>query len=222
MSPREARIDAGIQCNVLRALSEDVRLDVADAHAEVIQGTVYLRGKAPSLFQKCTAEEIVERVRGVLAVVNEIEVDLPQSRSDGEITIEVKGALSRDSWVHANQIEVTTLDGHVYLAGVAQSYVEKTAAEEDATVIRGVREVINGIVVVPAEIKTDEEITGDVRIALFENLLLGRSEIEVEVRNQIVHLRGSVSSVDVYNRIEDLAKATTGVVDVINEITIED
>ncbi len=74
-----------------------------------------------------------------------------QIRSDEEITQEVKEKLNErfplgTPW---NFIEVKTVHGDVYLSGTVEDALTKRAAEDIARNVRGVKGVINSIVITP-------------------------------------------------------------------------
>lgn len=66
----------------------------------------------------------------------------------------------------------------------------------------------------------DEKIFEDVCEALMHDHLIDASEIEVEVREGIVYLRGSVNDRPTKKEAESCVEEVTGVQDVINELAI--
>lgn len=217
---RAWRSQEEVQRDVIDALISDVRLDVSDLNVEVTDGVVRLQGSVPNLFQRDTAQRIVERIKGVLQVVNELQVTPAAGRSDEDIAADVKGALLRDTWVDESKITVRVDRGTVYLEGRVASHDERAAAEDDARFTRGVKKVVDAIEVVPAEKRLDPEIASEIRLAILREFHLGRSEIDVQVRDGVVFLRGSVWANAIRKEVEDLARRTRGVRDVINELSV--
>lgn len=217
---RARRSQEEVQRDVIDALISDVRLDASDLNVEVTDGVVRLQGSVPNLFQRDTAQRIVERIKGVLQVVNELQVTPAAGRSDEDIAADVKGALLRDTWVDESKITVRVDRGTVYLEGRVASHDERAAAEDDARFTRGVKKVVNAIEVVPAEKRLDPEIASEIRLAILREFHLGRSEIDIQVRDGVVFLRGSVWANAVRKEVEDLARRTRGVRDVINELSV--
>src|SRR2546426_4639196 len=82
-----ARSDEQIQKDVLAELKWDARLQPNEIGVAVKDGVVTLTGWVESYTKKWAAEEAAHRVRGVLAVANDIEVRLPSSaeRTDADI-----------------------------------------------------------------------------------------------------------------------------------------
>jgi osmotically-inducible protein OsmY len=68
---------------------------------------------------------------------------------DATITTSVKAKMVEDKTVDAGAIKVETLNGAVSLSGFAKSNAEKAQAEYLARNTRGVREVLNKLIVRP-------------------------------------------------------------------------
>ena len=66
---------------------------------------------------------------------------------DSVITTKVKSALLGDAAVKSFEIKVETLKGVVQLSGFVDTSAQKSAAEKDASAIRGVRDVRNNLIV---------------------------------------------------------------------------
>src|SRR3981189_1885182 len=81
------RSDHQIQMDVLEELKWDARVQPNEVGVAVKDGIVTLLGWVDSYTKRWAAEEAAHRVRGVRAVVNEIEIRLPVSseRSDADI-----------------------------------------------------------------------------------------------------------------------------------------
>ncbi|HXD42047.1 MAG TPA: BON domain-containing protein [Ramlibacter sp.] len=68
---------------------------------------------------------------------------------DAAITTSIKAKFVDDKTVDAGAIKVETLNGAVALSGFAKSNAEKTQAEYIARNTKGVRQVLNNLVVRP-------------------------------------------------------------------------
>jgi osmotically-inducible protein OsmY len=66
--------DKQLQRELLQELNWDPSLDATRIGVSVQEGEVRLTGSVSSHAEKLVAEEVVHRVRGVLAVTNELEV----------------------------------------------------------------------------------------------------------------------------------------------------
>jgi len=214
------RGDVDVRRDVLDALRNDVRIDAANVTVDVVGGVVYLRGTVPSYYQKQTATEDANRIKGVVDVVNELRVAPVTPRTDQEITNDVRAALIRDIRVDETRINVNTINGVVYLSGTVNSYGDKFYADNDAWTVPGVIDVVNNIVVQPVLARTDQDIADDVRRALIRDARVDASRISVDVQNGVVYLRGSVPTVEQKWQASDDAWWTTGVRDVVNELAV--
>jgi osmotically-inducible protein OsmY len=83
------RSDEEIQCDVLAELSWDARLRPNEIGVRVEDGIVASTGRVDSYARKSAAEEAARRVRGVRAVVDDIDVRPPESdeRTDADIAV---------------------------------------------------------------------------------------------------------------------------------------
>lgn len=140
--------------------------------------------------------------------------------TDEDIARQIMETIAWDSRVHYPHIRVTVDSGVVFLGGVVERLVEKTATEEDASRIAGVTDVVSNIVVQPEKPVTSGEIAEGVRRALRRDVRLKGEDFEVEVANGVVTLRGEVVSAMEKWAALDTARLTYGVTDLIDQVTI--
>lgn len=214
------RSDTEIRHDVIDALKSDIRVDATEINIEVTAGIVTLKGRIPSLWQKRTAWEITNRIKGVISIVNELHVKPERVRNDEQIREDVLRALNRDIWVDESKINVIAEEGKVTLMGIVDSYTEKSYAEDDAWSVAGVIEVDNQMVIEPKVGRTDEDIATDVRDDLIRNIRIDPTKISIHVTAGVVYLRGSVSTVAQKWLADDVAWWTPGVKDVQNELHV--
>jgi len=215
------RSDAEVRQEAVETLTRDVRVDASHVDVHVVNGVVSLRGYVATPFERRVAAEIVRRVKGVRDLRNELQVAPSSTRSDAEISAEVRSALDRYPDLEAQRITVTVQNGVVILSGVVGSYAERANAGTAAWQSTGVADVVNNLAIEPAMTRTDSEIASEVRIDLAHNLDLTRQKVQVEVQGGVVYLRGSVSSLDQKWQADEVAWWTTGVRDVINELSVD-
>src|SRR6266516_5500095 len=100
------RTDEEIQRDVLEELKWDARVQPNEIGVAVKDGIVALTGWVDSYAKKWAAEEAAHRVRGVLAVANDIEVRLPTSaeRTDPDIAAAVVHALECDAAIAVDKL----------------------------------------------------------------------------------------------------------------------
>lgn len=145
--------------------------------------------------------------------------------SDPWITTKVKMTLLTTSGVHANAINVDTIDGRVTLHGTVDSQDEKAKAELAAQGIQGVREVRNLLqVVAPAKqdvvAASDDVIKSNIGSALQREQSLRDSDITVaSVNAGTVVLAGNAKTMTDQLRALEIASTVPGVHAVASEIT---
>src|SRR5258708_26843447 len=113
------RSDELIQNDVMFELKWDPRILPNEIGVAVKERMVTLMGSVDSYTKRWAAEAAALRVHGVKAVVNEIEVKLPvaEERSDEDIASAAIQALTWDSAVPEEKINVAVAKGWVTLRG---------------------------------------------------------------------------------------------------------
>jgi osmotically-inducible protein OsmY len=120
---------------------------------DVSHGSVVVWGSVTEPYKRSAIEGIVRNVPGVTAVTDRIEV-LPFSPQDDMLRVQVARAIYRDPMlsryavVHPAPIHIIVDNGHVTLAGVVNSALEKTLAGMRASSAGlGLGPVVNNLVV---------------------------------------------------------------------------
>jgi len=214
------RTDEEIQRDILEELKWDTRVRPNEIGVAVKDGIVTLTGWVDSYLKKMAAEEAAHRVRGVKAVVNDIEVRLPSSaeRTDEDLAKAALNALQWQAGVPADKIDVTVSHGWVTLKGEVEYGYQKREAERAVERLSGVRGVINLIRVKPGLSPTD--LKQKIEQALVRNAELDAKRITVEVQGSKVILYGTVRSYAEKKAAEEAAWAAPGVSEVENHIVI--
>jgi osmotically-inducible protein OsmY len=133
VQPSSIPTDLELKEHVEEALISDPYVDRDDITIDVSYGRVYLLGKVNNSFEEFHAERVVERVGGVIAVINRLEHEYEWKwRTDWEIRDNVKEQLTWSLFVDASDINVTVEDGIVTLEGEVNNWSEYNAAEENA------------------------------------------------------------------------------------------
>jgi osmotically-inducible protein OsmY len=207
---------------VLDELAWDARVQPNEIGVAVKDGIVTLSGHVESYPKKWAAEEAAHRVKGVKAVVNEIEVRLVPGfeRTDEDIAAAVLRALEWDAMVPTDRVKVTVSKGWITLDGEVEWQYQREDAERAARRITGVRGVTNLISVKPKIKPAPQELKKRIEDALVRSAQTDAERIQVEVHGSKVTLKGTVRSWSEKKEAELAAWSAPGVTEVDNRIVI--
>lgn len=137
-----------LQSEVLAELDSDPQVDVDRIFVDVDGNVVMLTGTVANLHQKLAAHDAARRVRGVAAVVEQINVEVPprDQRNDADVARTIASQLRGDVAIPAT-VQVTVEAGNVILTGTVCSQFAREAAASIARRVVGVRSVANAIAV---------------------------------------------------------------------------
>lgn len=239
--------DAETKDALEKTLGADILLkDSSVKVASVTNGVVLLSGKATSLSDQLRAIELARVTPGVRHVASEIQG--PSDVYDAELWHD--GALTQttatdggpasavqDAWITmatklkllANDktpmgINVDTDNGIVTLFGTVPSEASKAAAEAEAASVGGVKSVRNELQVVSSDEKElvdlkDDQIQTALVAALKDHPEL--SGVSVDVKAGVARLSGKVKRQVDRLSAAVIARATSGVRSVLNDLTVD-
>jgi osmotically-inducible protein OsmY len=214
------RSDSDIRRDVEDELRWDPDIDPIDIAVSVNNGVVTLAGFVRSYMQKYQAEADAKRVAGVLAVVNDLEVRLPDvdERPDPDIARDAVERIKSELPYAWDKIRVLVRNGWVTLEGEAEWNYQREHAEEAVRRVRGVRGITNNIEVKPRVAPV--EIKRKIEEALRRAAEVDASRITVETNGGEVILRGTVRSWAEREQAERAAWWAPGVSKVDNRIIV--
>lgn len=143
--------DAELEDRVRLELRWAPGLDKTDIGIAVDGGSITLTGTVSDFSQIELAERAAWKVAGVVALAQDIVIagdDLPVS--DADIAHDLETALATAAQIPTGAVHSTVTRGCVFLAGVVSWDVQRTAAEQAAASVQGVRKVRNSIEVSPS------------------------------------------------------------------------
>ncbi len=209
-----------LQHDVLDELQSEPSVDAAEIGVTAKDGIVTLTGTVKSYAEKASAARAAERVLGVKAVADELQVKVAEMRAptDEDIARAVLTALKCGIMVPDERIKVKVEAGHVTLEGTVDFKHQGTGAVSAIRHLAGVKGVTDLLTVKPL-------VTASVVKAKIENALRRAAEldaegIKVEVHNSKVTLRGIVHSSVERSEAEHAAQSVPGVTQVEDELTV--
>ena len=212
--------DSQLQQDVLAELKWEPSVTAAHIGVTAKNGVVTLSGHVENFMNKYAAERAARRVQGVMAVAEEIVVQLPfdKKRTDEQIAAAIVDRLAWNVSVPLGAVAVTVEKGLVTLSGEVHWHYQKEAAELDVQHLYGVTGVINMITIKPqVDVKTIGE---DIKSALKRSWYTRPDSISVTALSGKVKLSGVVHSPHARYIAGATAWNAPGTTSVENDLTI--
>jgi osmotically-inducible protein OsmY len=205
---------------ILDALAFEPSIDATRIRVIVVNDVVTLAGDARSYAEKTAAEGVVQQVKGVRGIRQEIQVRCPQNRAceDDQITERALSILAWDVSLPANAIAVAVQLGAIKLSGEVEWNFQRLAAADAVRRLPGVTGITNAIVVRPCIEATD--IKDRIEAALRRTAEIEARRIRVEVAGGRVRLEGSVDAWYKRGVAERAAWAAPGVTSVEDRLSV--
>lgn len=213
--------DQQLRDAVLDQLKWEPSIHEKEIATAVKSGVVTLAGHVSSYAEKFAAVRAIERLQGVIAVVDEIEVILPSEhrRSDTELAHTAVSTLRWDITVPDDRLKLTVRDGWITLEGDVMWQYQKSSAERAIRNLIGVKGVTNRIMVRPRRASVFD-VSDKIKAALARSAELDAERISVEARDGTVTLTGTVHSYAERRDAERAAWSAPGVTHVDDHIAV--
>lgn len=211
--------DRRLQQSVQDELEFEPSIDCSHIGVTAEDGVVTLSGHVPSYAQKTAAERAAWRVKGVKAVVQEIDVHYPNDPpTDEEIAKRALGVLRWNSTV-PDTVHVKVSDGWVTLEGEVDWQYQRAAAERGLHALAGVRGITNLVALRPKA--TPGVVRERIVEALKRSAEVEANAIRVDVREGgTITLEGTVDNWAERAAVEHAVWSTPGVKAVVDRLAI--
>ncbi|AZA50324.1 BON domain-containing protein [Chryseobacterium carnipullorum] len=214
------KTNSELQKDVQDAIKWEPLLHSAEIGVTAKDGVVSLTGVVDSFAKKAGAEKAAIKIKGVKALVENIEVNFPNSwtKSDADVANEVLAALKSNDTVPDEKVSVKVEDGWVTLGGELNWNYERDAAKKAINFLPGIKAITNNIKI---KSKVHDEIEKkDIENALRRSVIED-NDIRVSVFGNTVTLEGTVNSLYAKEEAGHIAWKAPGIWEVKNKLTVD-
>jgi osmotically-inducible protein OsmY len=212
--------DAELELTVTDELAWEPKVDNEEIAVSADSGTVTLRGTVGSFRQKREAGKAAQRVYGVLAVNNDLDVRIldEKRQEDADLRGDVLQALMLDALVPGT-IDANVKGGFVTLTGTADWQYQRDEADFIAGNVAGVTGVDNDIYL-SSPTPYEGDVKDSIKKAMTRDAKLDADSIGVETMDGTAILTGTVSSWAEHDSAVQAAWAAPGVTNVDDRLDI--
>ena len=144
--------DSIMQKNLLGRLALREKKYIIDISIKVLDGNIYLSGKVDEPEEKLKIIKMAWETKGARSVQSAVTIkgkaNFRNTTKDLLITSQLRTALIFNKLTKATNYNIDTINGKIYIFGIAMSKDEKKKVISEAKEIYGVKEVIPSIILV--------------------------------------------------------------------------
>jgi osmotically-inducible protein OsmY len=214
------KTDGEIRDDVIDELQWDPQITDPDAIGVAVQdGAVTLTGSVPTYAEKLYAARATERVYGVKAVANELEVKLAGApRDDSQIATAIAHVLENNVQVPEGKVHARVQNGWVTLDGEVEYDYQRREVERMVRQVRGVAGVTDAIKVSPQA--SPEQVREVIEDTFEREAEIDARRIGIEVSDHTARLYGQVHSVREASAARAAAAAAPGIAAVESHLVV--
>jgi osmotically-inducible protein OsmY len=214
------KTDSEIRDDVIDELQWDPQITNPNAiGVAVADGAVILTGDISTYAEKLAATRAAERVYGVKAVANELQVKLPGApQDDSDIARAIAHVLEWNVQVPEGKVHARVQNGWVTLDGEVDYDYQRREVERVVRQVRGVIGVTDTITVKPPV--SPEKVQAVIEDAFKREAEVDARHIKVEVSDHTAMLYGHVHSLHEASAARAAAAAAPGVAAVESHLLV--
>jgi osmotically-inducible protein OsmY len=212
--------DTEIKEDVIDELQWDPQITNPDAIGVAVKdGAVTLTGNVSTYVEKLAAARAAERVYGVKAVANELEVKLAGApRDDSDIATAIAHVLDNNVQIPEGKVHARVQSGWVTLTGEVEYDYQRREVERMVRQVRGVTGVTDLITIKPPV--SPESVEAKIEEAFKREAEIDARHVRVEVSDHTAKLYGHVHSLNEASAARSAAASAPGVATVESHLLI--
>jgi osmotically-inducible protein OsmY len=214
------KTDAQIQNDVMAELSWDAAVQAKQIGVGIKDGIIILTGEVESFAEKLSAQGAALRVKGVRAVVVELDVRLPgySQKTDIEIAKTVEQVLTWSAQRALHDLVVIVEKGWVTLTGEVTWNYQRRLADTIVRSLMGVRGVTNSIELKP--LLTLSDVKSQINNALKRHVLLDNCKLDISAHQDTVVIKGQVHSLAEHTMVLQSVWSAPGVRAIVDQMEV--
>ena len=212
--------DAEIREDVITELRWEPQITQPEAIGVAVRdGAVTLTGHPPTYGEKLAAEKAAERVYGVKAVANDLEVRLSgEPRDDSEIAKAIAHVLEWNVNVPEGQVQARVEHGWVILGGQVGYEYQRREVERMVRNVSGVVGITNNILIKPPV--SPDQVEARIEQAFKREAEVDARHVSIQITDHTARLYGHVHSLKEAAAARAAAASAPGVAAVENYLVV--